>query len=79
MMDSFVIVIGSFFVLFAAFMLVGMYAARLRLKRSERLMEDMMREYENAYQQNPDDGFLRDNVIEFRARRWAEHEKNNKK
>jgi hypothetical protein len=79
MMDSFILVIGSFFALFAVFVLVGIYAARQRLKRSERLMEDMMREYENAYQQNPDDGFLRDNVIELRNRRWEEREKNNKK
>ena len=40
--------------------------ARLRLKRSERLIEEMMREYEHALAQNPDDGFLRDNIIELR-------------
>jgi len=79
MMDSLLIVMGSFFILFAIFILGGMYIARLRLKRSARMMEEMMQEYENAYQQNPDDCFLRDNVIEFRTRRWEEREKNNKK
>ena len=43
-----------------------MYMARLRLKKSERLMNEMMEEFEQAYAQNPDDGFLRDNIIELR-------------
>ncbi len=65
-MDSFLFVISIFFVTFAIFILVGMYMARLRLKRSERLMNEMMEEFEQAYAQNPDDGFLRDNIIELR-------------
>ena len=40
--------------------------ARIRLKRSERMIEEMMRDYEQALAQNPDDGFLRDNIIELR-------------
>ena len=56
-----------------------MHASRARLKRSERLMKDMMEEYENAHKQNPDDGFLRDNIIEFRTRRWEELSEKDKK
>ena len=66
MMDSFLFVISIFFVTFIVFILAGMYMARLRLKRSERLMNEMMEEFEQAYAQNPDDGFLRDNIIELR-------------
>mgnify|MGYP003131011922 CR=1 FL=1 len=66
MMDSFLFVISIFFVTFTVFILAGMYMARLRLKKSERLMNEMMEEFEQAYAQNPDDGFLRDNIIELR-------------
>jgi len=65
-MDSFLFVISIFFVTFTVFILVGMYMARLRLNRSERLMREMMEDFEQAYAQNPDDGFLRDNIIELR-------------
>lgn len=65
-MDSFLFVISIFFVTFTVFILAGMYMARMRLKRSERLMNEMMQEFEQAYAQNPDDGFLRDNIIELR-------------
>jgi hypothetical protein len=66
MMDSFLFVISIFFVTFTVFILAGMYMARMRLKRTERLMTEMMEEFEQAYAQNPDDGFLRDNIIELR-------------
>lgn len=66
MMDSFLFVISIFFVTFTVFILAGMYMARARLKRTERLMNEMMEEFEQAYAQNPDDGFLRDNIIELR-------------
>ena len=78
-MDSIFIVISSFFVLSSIFILVGLGAARLRLKRSQRLIEDMVREYESVQRQSMDDVPLRDNVIEFRAQLVKEHEKNNKK
>jgi hypothetical protein len=78
-MDSFLYVMGIFFVVFTVFILIGMHASRARLKRSERLMKDMMEEYENAHKQNPDDGFLRDNIIEFRTRRWEELSEKDKK
>jgi hypothetical protein len=78
-MDSFLFVMSIFFVVFTVFILIGMHASRARLKRSEKLMEEMMRGYENAHKQNPDDGFLRDNVIEFRARRWEELNEKEKK
>ena len=66
MMDSFLFVISIFFVTFTVFILAGMYMALMRLKRTERLMTEMMEEFEQAYAQNPDDGFLRDNIIELR-------------
>ena len=75
-MEGSVIVISSFFVLFFVFLLAGMVMARLRLKRSERMIEEMMREYEQALAQNPDDGFLRDNIIELRHH---QHRKNKDK
>ena len=65
-MESFLFVISIFFVTFTVFILAGLYMARLRLKRSERLMKEMMEDFEQAYAQNPDDGFLRDNIIELR-------------
>jgi hypothetical protein len=77
-MDSIFIVISSFFVLFSIFILVGLGAARLRLKRSKRLIEDMVREYESDQRQSIDDTPLHDNVLEFRAQLVKEHEKNNK-
>ena len=77
-MDGFVVVFGSFFVLFFVFLLVGLAMARIRIKRSERMIEEMMREYEQAYAQNPDDGFLRDNIIELRDHWWRKHEKEKK-
>ena len=77
-MDSIFIVISSFFVLSSIFILVGLGAARLRLKRSQRLIEDMVREYESVQRQSMGDVPLRDNVIEFRTQLMKEHEKNNK-
>ena len=68
-MDSFTFVIGIFFVVFAFFVAIGAYMSRLRLRRSERLMNEMIEEFEQAYAQNPDDGFLRDNIIELRHHR----------
>ncbi len=65
-MEEYIIVFSSFFVLFFVFLMVGMIMARIRLKRSERMIEEMMRDYEQALAQNPDDGFLRDNIIELR-------------
>ena len=65
-MEGSIIVMSAFFVLFFVFLLVGMVMARVRIKRSERMIEAMMRDYEQALAQNPDDGFLRDNIIELR-------------
>ena len=65
-MEAFFIITSAGFVLFFVFLLAGIVLARIRLKRSERLSEEMMRDYEQAYAQNPDDGFLRDNIIELR-------------
>ena len=65
-MEAFFIITSAGFVLFFVFLLAGIVLARIRLKRSERLIEEMMRDYEQAYAQNPDDGFLRDNIIELR-------------
>ena len=78
MMDSFLFVISVFSAVFAFFVLVGFIAARLRLKRSEKLMEEMVKDYEQAYAQNPDDGFLRDNIIELRHHQWRQREKDKK-
>jgi hypothetical protein len=37
-----------------------------------------MKDYEQAYAQNPDDGFLRDNIIELRHHQWRQREKDKK-
>jgi len=78
MMDSFLFVVSVSFMVFAVFIAAGAFAARLRLKRSEKLMEEMMKDYEQAYAQNPDDGFLRDNIIELRHHLWRRNEKDKK-
>ena len=77
-MDSFTLIIGTFFVVFALFVAFGAYMSRRRLKQSERMIASMMEDYEQAYAQNPDDGFLRDNIIELRHHRWRENEKDKK-
>jgi len=77
-MEAFFIITSAGFVLFFVFLLAGIVAARVRLKRSERLIEEMMRDYEQAYAQNPDDGFLRDNIIELRHHLHRKNEKDKK-
>jgi len=77
-MEAFFIITSAGFVLFFVFLLAGIVAARVRLKRSERLIEEMMRDYEQAYAQNPDDGFLRDNIIELRHHLHHKNEKDKK-
>ena len=78
MMDSVIFVVSAFFVVFGVFLLAGMVMARLRIKRSERMIASMMEDYEQAYAQNPDDGFLRDNIIELRHHLHRRNEKDKK-
>ena len=78
MMDSAIFVISIFFGVFTAFLLAGLLLGRMRLKRSERMIEAMMEDYEQAYAQNPDDGFLRDNIIELRHHLHRRNEKDKK-
>jgi hypothetical protein len=73
-----VIVLSSFFVVFSIFFLATLFLARRRNKRTERLMREMMEEYEQAYMRCPDD-FLRDNIIEFQDYRWRNLDKNDEK
>ena len=73
-----IIILSSFFVTCAVFFLGTLLMARQRAKRTERLMQEMMEEYEQAYLRCPDD-FLRDNIIEFQDHRWRNLDKNNKK
>jgi hypothetical protein len=76
-MDALFIIIASFFALFTIFLFVNMTTASLRLKRSERVLEEIMKEYELFYQQDePEPSPLPDNIIEFRGRRPEAHEKN---
>ena len=78
MMDSAILVVSAFFVVFGVFLLAGMVMARVRIKRSERMIAAMMEDYEQAYAQNRDDGFLRDNIIELRHHQWRRNEKDKK-
>jgi|TARA_R110001583_G_scaffold16196_33_gene65917 hypothetical protein len=73
-----IIVLSSFFVVFSIFFLATLLLARQRNKRTERLMHEMMEEYEQAYLRCPDD-FLRDNIIEFQNYRSRNFDKNDQK
>ena len=73
------IVLTSFFITCVGFLFVVMISARRRQKRTARIMQEMMEEYEQVYQRSPDD-FLRDNIIEFQQYKWAKMaDKNTKK
>ena len=73
------IVLTSFFITCIGFLFVLVVAARRRRKRMDRLMQEMMEEYEHAHRRSPDD-FLRDNIIEFQQYKWAKmSDKNTKK
>ena len=73
-----IIVLSSFFVVFSIFFLGTLFLARQRNKRTERLLQEMMEEYEQAYMRCPDD-FLRDNIIEFQNYRWRKLDKKDEK
>ena len=64
------IVLTSFFISCVGFLLVVMISAKRRQRRTARIMQEMMEEYEQVYQRSPDD-FLRDNIIEFQQYKWA--------
>ncbi len=64
------IVLTSFFISCVGFLLVVMISAKRRQRRTARIMQEMMEEYEQVYQRSPDD-FLRDNIIEFQHYKWA--------
>lgn len=78
MADAFIIVFSCFITLFSICVLATLVLTRRRQKRTERLMREMMEEYENAWKHSPDD-FLRDNIIEFQDYRWRNFDNNRKK
>jgi len=78
MADAFIIVLSCFIPLFSICVLATLVLTRHRQKRTDRLMREMMEEYENAWKHSPDD-FLRDNIIEFQDYRWRNFDNNRKK
>jgi hypothetical protein len=78
METTLIIILSSFFGTAIVIIAGTLLMARQRSKRTDRLMQEMMDEYEHAYLRCPDD-FLRDNIIEFQDHRWRNLDKNNKK
>lgn len=78
MADALIIVFSCFFALFAVCVLFTLAMAHRRQKRTQKLMKEMMEEYERVYSHSPDD-FLRDNIIEFQDYRWQNFDNNRKK
>jgi len=73
------IVLTSFFITCVGFLLVVVISARRRQKRTDRIIQEMMEEYEYTCQRSPD-VFLRDNIIEFQQYKWTKmSDKNTKK